>query len=57
MVLQAILAARNYYTGPIDGKFGKDLDTAVREFQKDHSLAVDGVCGPITWRKILELEE
>ncbi len=55
-VLQAILAARNYYTGPIDGKFGKDLDAAVREFQKDHSLAVDGVCGPMTWREVLSYD-
>ena len=56
-VLQAVLAARGYYTGALDGIFGDALDAAVRKFQMDHDLAVDGVCGPMTWRKILSLEE
>ena len=55
-VLQAVLAARGYYTGALDGIFGDALDAAVRKFQMDHDLAVDGVCGPMTWRKILEME-
>ena len=56
-VLQAVLSARGYYTGALDGVFGDVLDTAVRKFQMDHDLVVDGVCGPMTWRKILELED
>ena len=55
-VLQAVLSARGYYTGALDGIFGDLLDTAVRKFQMDHDLVVDGVCGPMTWRKILEME-
>ena len=55
-VLQAILSARGYYTGELDGLFGDALDAAVRKFQMDHDLVVDGVCGPMTWRKILEME-
>ena len=55
-VLQAVLAARGYYTGALDGIFGDALDAAVRKFQMDHDLVVDGVCGPMTWRKILEME-
>ena len=55
-VLQAVLAARGYYTGALDGIFGDALDAAVRKFQMDHDLVVDGVCGPLTWRKILEME-
>ena len=56
-VLQAVLSARGYYTGELDGIFGDALDAAVRKFQMDHDLVVDGVCGPITWRKILSLED
>ena len=55
-VLQAVLSARGYYTGALDGIFGDALDAAVRKFQMDHDLVVDGVCGPMTWRKILEME-
>ena len=56
-VVQAILTARGYYTGPLDGIFGDALDAAVRKFQSGHDLDPDGVCGPMTWRKILSLEE
>ena len=42
--------------GELDGVFGDVLDAAVRKFQMDHDLVVDGVCGPLTWRKILEME-
>ena len=55
-VLQAVLSARGYYTGELDGIFGDALDAAIRKFQMDHDLVVDGVCGPMTWRKILEME-
>ena len=56
-VLQAILTARGYYTGPLDGLFGDSLDAAVRRFQIDHALDPDGVVGPLSWRKILSMEE
>jgi peptidoglycan hydrolase-like protein with peptidoglycan-binding domain len=56
-VLQAILTARGYYTGPMDGIFGDALDAAVRKSQREHDLDPDGVVGPLTWRKILSLEE
>ena len=56
-VLQAILTARGYYTGPLDGIFGDALDAAVRKFQLEHDLDPDGVVGPLTWRKILSLED
>ena len=54
-VLQAILTARGYYTGPLDGLFGDALDAAVRKFQSEHDLDPDGVVGPITWRELLKL--
>ena len=53
-VLQAILIARGYYTGAIDGIFGTALDESVRRFQKDRDLVVDGVCGPNTWKEVLK---
>ena len=56
-VLQAILTARGCYTGPLDGLFGDALDAAVRKFQCEHDLDPDGVVGPLTWRKILSLED
>ena len=56
-VLQAILTARGYYIGPLDGIFGDALDAAVRKFQSEHDLDPDGVVGPLSWRKILSLEE
>ena len=55
-VLQAILTARGYYTGPLDGLFGDALDEAVRRFQREHDLDPDGVVGPLTWHKLLEME-
>ena len=54
-VLQAILTARGYYTGDLDGVFGDALDAAVRKFQREHDLDPDGVVGPLTWRELLQL--
>ena len=54
-VLQAILTARGYYTGPLDGLFGDTLDAAVRKFQSEHDLDPDGVVGPLTWAELLKL--
>ena len=33
----------------IDGDYGRATESAVKEFQRDHSLTIDGVCGPMTW--------
>ena len=33
----------------IDGDYGAQTERAVKEFQSDHRLTVDGVCGPMTW--------
>lgn len=39
----------------IDGIFGSGTASAVRAFQKKYGLAVDGIVGPKTWRKLLEV--
>ena len=45
------LITLNYDVGPYgaDGKYGAKTEAAVKQFQKDHGLAADGVCGPKTW--------
>ena len=41
-----------YDPGPVDGINGSQTQQAVRNFQKDHGLAVDGVAGPNTRQKL-----
>ena len=40
-----------------DGKFGRNTEAAVREFQKDNGLAVDGIIGPKTLDAINDARE
>ena len=37
-----------------DGSFGNETLTAVKAFQKDHKLTVDGIVGPKTWAELLK---
>jgi murein L,D-transpeptidase YcbB/YkuD len=53
VALQSILTALDYYTGELDGSFGNLSDKAVRAFQKDNGLTVDGIVGSATWEKLL----
>ncbi|WP_413166772.1 peptidoglycan-binding domain-containing protein [Capilliphycus salinus ALCB114379] len=39
----------------IDGIFGYDTEVAVKKFQRDNDLAVDGIVGTLTWRVLLEI--
>lgn len=39
-----------------DGVFGNETLAAVKSFQKKAGIGVDGICGPITWGKLLEEE-
>ena len=55
VVLQAVLDARGYNT-ETDGVIGVLTDQAIRRFQREHDLDPDGVVGPLTWRKLLEME-
>lgn len=46
--LQQALVDRTYLRSAVDGRFGPLTYNAVRSFQADHGLAVDGVAGPET---------
>ena len=55
--LQQALKDRGYgsYLGSagVDGIFGSGTDAAVRKFQKDNGLTVDGIVGELTWGALL----
>ena len=46
---QQLLEDYGYSLGPIDGDFGVNTENAVKQFQTDYGLAVDGIVGPKTW--------
>lgn len=52
-VLQALLVARGYGVNAVNGVFDDSTDKAIRRFQSDSGLAVDGIAGPNTWTAIL----
>jgi len=52
--LQTILAKAGSSLA-IDGIFGPGTQSAVRTFQKNHHLVVDGIVGPKTWAELLKV--
>jgi N-acetylmuramoyl-L-alanine amidase len=46
--LQRRLNSLGFDAGRVDGIFGADTDGALRGFQRNAGLAVDGICGPKT---------
>lgn len=58
-ICQQDLMALGYYVGSTgaDGIYGKNTTAAVKEFQKNSGLTVDGICGPRTWEALLKAME
>lgn len=52
--IQQALTHAGYYKGVIDGVKGSKTRNAIRAFQKDNGLHVDGKVGPKTWEKLKE---
>ena len=52
---QHLLGYLGYYTGTPDGIWGPKSMEATRAFQRDYGLEVDGVFGPETEKRILEV--
>ncbi|MGI9023026.1 MAG: M64 family metallopeptidase [Acidimicrobiales bacterium] len=51
--LQGLLLAHGHDPRGIDGIFGPGTEAAVRAFQRQAAIAVDGVVGPQTWGALL----
>ncbi len=51
-LIQKWLSDLNYYSGPIEAKFGYSTFLAVKEFQQRNALTSDGVVGPQTWMRL-----
>lgn len=54
-LLQEKLTKLGYNTNGVDGIFGNGTYNAVRQFQKNNGLSIDGIVGKNTWRKLLNL--
>lgn len=54
IVMQQKLIEKGYSVGKTgaDGKFGPATLAALRKFQADKGIVVDGICGPVTWSKL-----
>lgn len=51
--VQTALRDAGYYYGPIDGKLGRKSTQAIKEFQTDNGLKIDGVAGTQTIKALL----
>ena len=50
--LQKTLAAKGFYSGPINGVYSDAVTEAVKAYQKANSITADGVSGPATLRSL-----
>ena len=53
MAIQKRLVELSYTITNIDGDFGPETENAVKKFQADRGLEVDGVIGPDTYRALM----
>lgn len=52
--VQQFLAARRYYTGEVDGRYGPVTGSAVKLYQQAHNLDADGICGRLTLAAMMQ---
>ena len=52
---QQVLKDGTYYKGAVDDDFGIGTEAAVKAFQKDKKLTVDGVIANSTWKGLSDL--
>ena len=54
-IIQRLLIEKGYKLPQYgaDGSFGAETEKAVKAFQSDHGLSVDGIVGKNTWSKLL----
>lgn len=50
--IQKALKERGLYKGSVDGIFGSQTQAAVKAFQRQQGLTVDGIAGPATLRRL-----
>jgi peptidoglycan hydrolase-like protein with peptidoglycan-binding domain len=55
--LQEALKALGFDPGQIDGIFGAKTEAAVKGFQQEVHITVDGICGEVTWNFIDEADQ
>jgi L,D-transpeptidase ErfK/SrfK len=53
--LKHFLKKRGYYQGKVNGNYDEEMEKAVKYFQRDNGLAVDGIIGPKTWTVLARL--
>lgn len=53
-ILQGLLYGHGYDPAGFDGSCGTGCDAAIRAFQKDHGLSVDGQCGAKTFATLIK---
>lgn len=54
-VFEILMKKLGYYTGSIDTKYGGGCERACKNFQSQHGLSADGMCGINTWNKLFSL--
>lgn len=51
--LQILLLAHGYDPKGVDGSFGSGTEAAVRQYQADHGLTIDGIAGYHTFKSLI----